>query len=383
MKDDIRNIINFENLIKTRSSIGVGSNMPTKNSIVKLVPLEILEQGVKVLIDGKLFIAIIEGEIPLKEEILAIVTSTNPVSLTLNFTSRFARNEDKLISELLPNLQLPDNEKNRSVIRKVIEEEQIIIKSKIQTLIELLDYIKVSGVEYSLLVQLVWNNHDKNKSFIEDLYLNLFDETFETICEKLFNTINELLFSNLPQYIVHKIRNSLIYSQNSINLNALLDKSKALLQIVKLINENNDSLKNYNNNLHLDFIRYTAKYALQKSVFQDFDYSPDFIMIQKDTEATMAHYNIKKVYSNNNTLLYKIIFKHRDLPFKLSGIIREKNLIGEIEIKNDEIFEKEIRAFEKNLFNKWGFRADLKMTQDDYDEILIPKLNVEINKLVS
>jgi len=383
MKDDIRNIINFENLIRVRSSIGAGANMPSKNSIVKLIPLEILEKGVKVLIDGKLFIAMIEGEIPLKEEILAIVTSTNPVSLTLNFSSRFARNENKLISQLLKKLELPDTDKSRDVLKKVVQEDQIIIKSKIQLLHDLLDFIKVSGIEYSLLIQLVWNNHDRNKSFIEDLYMNLFDEPFEQVCEKLFDSINELLFSNLPQYMVWQIRNSLIYNKDSIHLNALLDKSESLVSIVKLLNEKSEFIRNFEKEITSKFIKYTAKYTLQKSVFKEFDYIPDFIMIQNDTEATLVHYNVKKVYGNNNTLLHKIIFKHNDLPFKLTGIIREKNLVGEIEFQDYDKYRLEINTFEKNLFNKWGFRSDLKMKKDDFNEILVPKLNVEINKLVS
>ncbi len=179
MKDDIRNIINLENITRVRNSINVSTNLPTNNSLVKLIPLEYLEQGVKVLIDGKLFIAFIDGNLPIKEEIIALVTSSSPVTLSLNLSTQFKSGESFLVDQILIKFELKDKKALRSTIIKVIEEGNVLIKSKILLLAELIKYIKVDGLEFSLLINLVWSNQDKNRSFIEDLYDNLFNEPFE------------------------------------------------------------------------------------------------------------------------------------------------------------------------------------------------------------
>ncbi len=87
MKDDIINIINLENITRVRSSLNIENYLPGKKSIVKLIPIQYLEQGVKVLIDGKLFIAFIDSKIPIKEEIIAQVKSVSPFSLSLNLST--------------------------------------------------------------------------------------------------------------------------------------------------------------------------------------------------------------------------------------------------------------------------------------------------------
>ena len=51
MKDDITNIINLDNITRVRSSISVANELPAKNTIVKLIPIQYLKQGIKVLID--------------------------------------------------------------------------------------------------------------------------------------------------------------------------------------------------------------------------------------------------------------------------------------------------------------------------------------------
>ena len=69
MKDEITNIINLESITRVRSSLSVNANLPTKNSIVKLIPLEYLEQGVKVLIDGKFLLLLLMGKFQLRKRL--------------------------------------------------------------------------------------------------------------------------------------------------------------------------------------------------------------------------------------------------------------------------------------------------------------------------
>jgi len=243
--------------------------------------------------------------------------------------------------------------------------------------------INVSGLELSLLINLVWNNNNKNKNFIEDLYDNLFDETFEEVCKNIFSSVNELLFGNLPQFISQQVRDRLIYSNDKKNNEVILDKIDSFIDLIRIMNQYENSTKNNSTKIINNFINYGTKYILQKSVLKDYDYFPDFIITKKETELTIIHYSIKKIHNTNNQISYKIEFKNDALPFNLSGLIRDNFLFGEMEIEKELVDNDEINSFQEDLFNKWGFRSQIKLNDEESEKKIIPKLNIEINKLVS
>jgi hypothetical protein len=383
MKNDITNIINLENITRVRSSMSVNTNLPSKNSLVKLIPLEYLEQGVKVLIDGKLFIAFIDGKIPIKEEIIALVTNSNPVSLSLNISSPLKNEENILVDQILEKFGLKNTTQFRSIILRVIEEGNILIKSKIILLEELIRSIKVDGLEFSLLLNLVWSNQDKSRHYIEDLYDKLFDESFEEVCDGLFNAVNELLFSNIPQYLSQQIRNTLIYNEEEINTTSLINKTDPVFNLIKQLNNHKNDVANNKSNEIATFINYGTKYILQKSVFKEYDYYPDFVIVNREAELTIIHYSIKKMYESNNLNSYKIHFKHEALPFQLTGFLRDKFLVGDMSIAEVQVDNEEINSLEESLFNRWGFRSDIRKNVDRENEFYTSKINVKVNKLVS
>ena len=382
MKDDIRNIINLENITRVRSSISVATALPSKNSIVKLIPIQYLERGVKVLIDGKLFIAFIDGKIPIKEEIIAHVTSVNPFSLNLNLSTQVENSEDFLIDQIIKIFGLKNSNPIRATILKVVKEGNILIKSKIIQLFKLTRFIKGDGIEFSLLINLVWNNSEDNNKYIEELYESLFDESFEEVCNNLFRSVNDLLFSEISQFLSQQISESLIYIEESQNVQAILNKTDSVLKIIKLLNDQ-DKLKNYNHNEEVtNFIKYGTKYILQKSVLKEYDYYPDFVLVKRDTQLTVIHYSIKKIINNSNNTSYKIVFKNDSLPFTLSGIIRDNFLHGNLKI-NEALAEGEtITSLEESLFNHWGFRSAITVNNED-NNYHMSKINSEVNKLIS
>jgi len=383
MKDDIRNIINFENITRVRGSIGVGTKIPAKNSIVKLVPLEYFEKGVKVLIDGKLFIAFIDGAIPIKEEIIALVKDDNPFSLTLNLSSQSLKNESFLVDQIVKKFELKSNVILRDTISKVVQEGLNIIKSKILLLADIVQNIKVDGLELSLLINLVWNNTYKSKSTIEELYDNLFEESFEDVCNNLFKALNCLLFAELPQYISQHIKNNLIYREDNVDTSVILNKIKPVFDLIVLLNEyNNTALNNAPNEIS-SFIKYGTKYIFQKSILKDYDYYPDFVIIKRNDEITLLHYSIKKIYNSNKQVSYKILFKHEELPFQLSGIIRNNFLIGNLDIDEEIVKDRTINSLEESLFNHWGFRSDFKLNDKTKNNFFVSKIDTSVNKLIS
>ena len=100
-------------------------------------------------------------------------------------------------------------------------------------------------------------------------------------------------------------------------------------------------------------------------------------------ELTIIHYSIKKLYDSNNLNSYKILFKHEALPFQLSGIIRDKFLVGNIEIDEELVASEEIDSLNESLFNRWGFRSEISKNDGKKSEFYTSKINVKVNKLVS
>lgn len=294
MKNDIRNIINFEDLTRVRSSINVLKNIPAKDSLVKLIPIEYLNQGVKVLIDGKLFIAQIDEKIPVKEEIIAEVTSTNPFLLTLNLTEKLFKNKNFLLDQVIQKFDLPNTDSIRKLLVNVIGEENILIKSKILSIIDLLKNYPVKGLEFSLLVNLIWNNNDKQKIFIKDLYENLFDEPFEQVCENLFDSLKELLFTDMPNYLNQQISNSIIYNQKNDNSKFMANMPESILGLIKTLNDYKSKNKTFETTEIDNFIFHGTKYILQKSVLKEYDFYPDFVVVKNGSELNIINYSIKK-----------------------------------------------------------------------------------------
>ena len=93
-------------------------------------------------------------------------------------------------------------------------------------------------------------------------------------------------------------------------------------------------------------------------------------------------YSVKRIYNSNKQAIHKISFKNENVPFKLSGIIRDNFLSGNLEIKDELTESPEITTFEENLFNNWGFRSEIKINNEKED-FVVSKINTEVNKLVS
>ena len=383
MKDDIRNIINLENIRSIGSSISLNTQLPSQDSIVKLNPLEYMEHGLKVLIDGKLYIAFIDGKIPLKEEIIAVVTGTNPFSLSLSLFPLLKNDENVLVKHVLKKFQLPQKLSLKKIIPQVVREDKILIKSKILQLEELMQYFNAEDLEFSLLVDLVWSSNNFSKDMITDLYDNLFNESFEDVCSNLFQSIKLLLFSELPQYLVQKINSTLKYYPENKNSGPLLNKVEPIIELIRQF-----SSKNFTRSKNIEeevntFIQYGTKYILQKSVLKDYDFLPDFIAVKKDSEIILVQYSIKRVFNSQKQAVHKIIFKNEKLPFQLKGIIRNNFLEGQLDV-GDELNDEESKiTLEKNLFNHWGFRSEIKTGKRVMDDYYVSKISTTVNKLVS
>ncbi len=387
MTENITNIINYDELTRIRHSGNV-SLMPKANTLVSLELIERLNKGVKVLINGKLFIAIIDEMVPLKEELLAWVTNTNKFSLTLNFEKQLVKDKEQLLKDILIKLKLPNDITNRLVIEGVIKEKKPIIKSKVNQLLELVKSMNIefNSKQFVLLINIVWNNSTNENNFAKDIVENLFDEKFETVCQKVAETANELLFSEIPPFIVNEINNNLIYNEDIDNSVALFSKTENIITIIKSLN-NFLELNKYiiNKSLITRFIEYGSKYILQKMVLMEYDFYPDFIAVKRENDVALLMVEIKKNITGNNEDSYSLKFKYNDKPLGLEGLIKDYFLIGNVmvELENENNIKNKIEKFRKNLLSKNNIGSNITINNNQQNKNLEQISKLKINRLVS
>ncbi len=379
MKDTIKNMIDLESITRVRNSANTEVLQFEKYSLVNLIPIEYFKNSAKVLINGKLFIAQIEQNIPLHEELISLVVETNPFTLSLNLFPVFRKNKGLFLDQIIHKFKIRNSKENRELITKVIESEMPVIKSKLINLGKLTQKLKVKDLELSLLINLIWSYSDSEVPIISDLYENLFSLSFSTVCRNLFEEIKEILLNNEDHFLLNEINTNLIYDESRENKIALQSKSEELFKILKYLNGHK------NNNSSDNFIKYSTIYILQKSVFKDYDYFPDFAIIKMKNGLMFLKYNIKKLYLSNEMPSYALEFEHEEIPVKVKGYLRNNFLLGNIDSENTEndLLLKEINELRNKLNKKWNINSDLNISEDRIciTENFIHKKG--INKLVS
>ncbi|MCB0742680.1 MAG: hypothetical protein KDC67_02150 [Ignavibacteriae bacterium] len=380
MKETIKNMINFESITRMRSSVNPDSFLSDKNTLVSLIPLEYYKNSAKVLINGKLFFAQIEENVPIKEELVALVVESNPFTLSLNFTNYFKKNRSILLDQIIERINITNNDANKELLTQLIKEELPIIKSKFLQLEKLTKKIKVKDLELSLLINLVWKYSENDSYTIYELYENLFSLSFNMVCKNLFNEIKEILLTQEDNYLLNEINLNLIYDEKQINTKVFQSKNEIIINLVKYLSETKISSKNIEN-----FIKYSTMYIMQKSVLKDYDYHPDFVIIKKRGELSLIKYNAKKMYLTNGMPAYKLEYEVDNLPIKLNAYMRNNFLIGNIDaINNDsKTIQKEVETLKENLSTKWQINSEINMSEEDIYLTENSRHKSGINKLVS
>jgi hypothetical protein len=380
MKNFIKNMIDVESITRVRNSVNTEILPFEKNSLVNLTPLEYFNNSAKVLINGKLFIAQIDQTIPTNEEIIAWVVETNPFVLSLNLFPIYRKNRNIFLDQIIQKLKLRNSKENKSLIARIIEEEVPVIKSKVISLDELTQKFRVKDLELSLLISLIWKFSEREVYSISDLYENLFSLSFTTVCKNIFKNVKELLLSNEDNYLLNEVNSNLIYDEKRENIKALQSKSDDLFRIIKYLNA-----RTSNNVIINEFIKFSSIYILQKSVFKDYDYYPDFAIVKKKNGLAFIKYNIKKMYLSNGAPSYTVDYEHEEIPIKVKGFFRNNFLSGNIDsaaTKND-VLQNEIKQMKNTLKNKWEINSDIKISEE---HISITENTIHqkgINKLVS
>ncbi len=381
MKEIIKNMIDFDEITRVRSSVGSIFHMPKKNSLVSLIPLEHYKNSVKVLINGKLFLAQIDEGIPLNEEIIALVIEDKPFTLSLNLAHYFHKNQSFLLDQIIAKLNIKNNTTTRTALTDIINNELPVIKSKCLQLEELTKVIKVKDLELSLLINLVWHYKEEEFISLKDLFENLFVNPFSDVVDNIFRTLKEILFAEEDNYLQSQLNSKLIFNENSDYSHAIGKQTEIIYGLIKYLNET----KVKNNSIRYDFIKYSTIYILQKSVFKDFDFFPDFLVIRRNNSLSLIKYSFKRMYLSKDKPSYKLEFENKDLPIKLKGFLRNNFLMGAMEnevVENISLIN-ELDRFKNRLSNSWQINSDITINSIE-EHFAKSKLHKQgFNKLVS
>lgn len=382
MKNKNNNTATFCELVKGRKKSNL-ETLPEINSIVTFMPLETYGSGVKVLIEGKLFIAIMNSKVPLGEDIIALVTNTEPFTISLNLIEYYSKNRNVLLNKVLQKFDLIGNDISAKVLSTVIEVGKPLIKSKIRLLAKLLKYsrTKIEGLELALLIDMLWVNNENYTEYINELFENLFNYSFENICEKLFKKTEELLFADIPQSIVKLVKSNLIYKEEVQNINAIGNKSLHLYEIIIKLNDFLDKSQCRDCQIVKEFIKLSTKYIFQKSILKQYDYYPDSIIVQRENELILVKYDIRKYFSEKGEPSYSVNFKNNSVPYKLKGILRNNSFLAKTNVAKK--YQNDLNKLSSNLKKKLNVVPTIVLTNENEFDLAMRTFGNEINQLIS
>jgi len=380
MTDSLLNIINITDLPRTRKS-NTSAKTPLKNTLVTVTILEKLSQGVKVLIDGKLFIAIINENVAIQEELIAWVADSEKFELTLNLSTQFKKNSSDILLEIILKLGLSNNINTNTMLTKIIEERKPVIKSKVNLLIEFIsqNQMKFSDSQLSLLINILWGEKENSIKLAEELFGNITKEPFEDICKQLFEVTSEIIFVKIPSFILQQINRTIFDSQTD-NIEALYNKKEIIIKSVISLNNyiTNESMME-NRNILEKYIEYGTKYILQKTILQKYDYYPEFVIAKNENELILIILEIKKYFLNSGEAFYNIVFKQNAIPLELKGIVRNKFLSGNILMDDEKLDVELLRDFQQELKQKWDMNSHISLNETDNSKVTNSRFESGIN----
>ncbi|MEE9429546.1 MAG: hypothetical protein V3V16_00800 [Melioribacteraceae bacterium] len=366
MTDSLLNIINIQDLQKTRKPSD-SITMPKQNTLVTVTILERLELGVKVLIDGKLFIAIINENVAMQEELIAWVTDSEKFELSLNLSNQFRENSNYILSEINTRFGFSNSVSANKILTKIIEERKPVIKSKVKLLFEYIqqNQLKLSDSQIFLLINILWDEKGNSTNFIEELFENILSEPFENVCKQLFEITNEIIFAKIPSFIIQQI-NKTVYDSSTDNVDALYNKKEIITKAVISLNNylTNETLIG-NRDVVEKYVEYGTKYILQKTILQQYNCYPEFVIAKNENELILIMLEIKKYYSNSGEAFYNIVFKQNAIPLELKGIVRNKFLSGNIIIDDEKLDVELIRKFQQDLKQNWDINSHISFNQNN------------------
>lgn len=341
MINNVQNIANVNAVqLTANGKVGVKS-LPAINSFVNIEVLEKMNNGFKILVDGKLFQSKLPVNLSKGDEVFAKVVSHRPFTLGLdNFVPGGKMNAAHL-ALVLAKLGIKETALSKSVIKNIAANGKPLVKSKLQRLIEYMEVsdITLDEMQMTLLINIIWNDNKDNYKGSLDSFAKIFDVTFEELSRQIFLTILKINDLDYPNELYRRLNDYVIYQLDEAHNNviALKDKSNSFLNIAEFTKTLEPALDMVQRKELEHLKKYMLKYVLQKALYGRFDYNPEFAIIKGKKSLELFNYDLNMLSSgdittyNINANSFESVYGELSFSFMINESSCRGKIIGDSE----------------------------------------------------
>ncbi|HPN37634.1 MAG TPA: hypothetical protein PL041_04470 [Melioribacteraceae bacterium] len=364
---------------------GFFKNPPTENSIVLLKAFEKVDNGFKLLINGDIFIAKLPIQVKTGETLLGKVISSNPLVIGLDNFVHLKFIDQQFAAGLVEKLGLKPDKINIDLVSKLLSGKKALLKSKIEDIIEITetDYT-LTEMQMGMLINLLWSSEYTNKNELYNEIKIIKEIPFDKLCNDIFRSIIRLNNLNLPIEIYNRIKECFFINVNENNspFDNRINKIIGLVNYLEDYAEKFKALKTESEEIKT-FTYKIIQYILQKSIYFNFNFYPDFYVIFNKKELDLIIYSIEILEGSKGANYFKLDLRcGKDNSFigGINGYYSGKGMSGKLtvpEMLNYNIKEQ----FEKILHTlayQTGLFLNISVEQGYQSSELMYKLKTDI-----
>ncbi len=345
-----RNLIHAKKLsLVTDKTVGLTSvhYLP-----VKIEVIEKYRNGEKVLIDGRLFVTNLPVNLEVGEIVCGKVIKNNPLTVSLDIKKE---NNDKQIDKLLRLLGIKKNPIAAEALSLLLVMQKPLVKSYTE---EFIAFLRLNGSNYAfdelkVLANLIWNKTGNVESFAE-----IFNESFQSICEKIFGILGEIKIESGKNKTLDLLWSSFVIDDANDLDDRLNNKNERLAKGLKLFGDRNKSDLLFAEMRMERLKNYLKKYLLQKSYYASTGIYKDFVVLKGNSGYKFYFY---KYETEREEQVANLLITTNYENEKMIGYLTENILYGEIHAGNN-ILEAEylIEKFNRDISTQLRLKSFLR-----------------------
>lgn len=354
MLDQVVNIAGLKSFTALSSSEQASIPLPAKNSVVNLSVLEKIGSEYKILINGKVFQAMLPVNVKQGDLMLGVVLNNNPMVLNLvnilNIKSLTIENLTMLLSKL--GLKKTDN--NISLLKAFIINKKPILKNQLDKFAEIIEELDFQFDEFQLnyIIQ-VFTNEQNFKSFDKNT-AEYFRYPLSSIINEIYSVIAD---GSQKETSIDQIGSMLSIEPNKETLEkgiltALINSDKLIAVWIKE-NKNNSSAKVQK------LVSLFSRYLVQKDFLRREGIYPGFVILKKNDGNELVEYKLEKGSRDDGSVHYLLNVGMRSYELGdivIDGLLSKSNLSlnFNVEEKKKKYFEEEFDGLKEGLIKNLG-----------------------------
>jgi hypothetical protein len=365
MLEQLLNISGLKSLPGAVSADPVSMALPTKNSVVSFTILDKISSEYKILVNGKVFMAVLPVNAKIGDTLLGMVLNNNPMTLNLVNILNLKNITIETLNSLLVKLGIQKTETNLSLLKALIANKKPVLKSKLDKLAEILESLDFTfdETQLSFLIQ-VFSNEDNFQKF-NKRNAEYFRYPINNVIKEIYSQIRD---EALNSSSIEQIRKELTidFEKEGFEkgiMTGLYSRDKA---IQDWINENRTS-----DNLEIKKLTgLFGYYLIQKSFLKKEGIFPGFIIAQKTDSRELIEYKLERTSRENGDVHYLMNLGMRSIEFgdiAIDGILSKSNLTLSFGLEGNNIryFDEEKDELKKSLRNNVGINTFLSFNGEN------------------